>query len=301
MTTSRARGPHGRFGPAEREQCERLIAWGLAEDLGDAGDLTTEALVAADASGQAAIVSRSSGVLAGLPAAEAVFRTLDSPVQWERRSQDGDQLAEGTVLATVRGPIRSLLSGERLALNFLTHLSGIATLTRRYVEAAGPDCAVYDTRKTLPAWRVLEKYAVRTAGGHNHRMGLFDAVLIKDNHLAHWHAVGGPKRTIADAVRRARESVPSAAFIEIELDRLDQLDEALAGAPDAVLLDNMPPETLREAVAIRDSIAPRVLLEASGGITLETVARVAATGVDRISVGALTQSAPALDIGMDWR
>jgi nicotinate-nucleotide pyrophosphorylase (carboxylating) len=201
-------------------------------------------------------------------------------------------------VATVTGPLDKLLIGERTMLNFLTHLSGIATLTRRFVDAvAGTKAQILDTRKTLPGYRVLEKYAVRCGGGTNHRMGLYDGVLIKDNHLAAWTK----SESIADAIRTARRKSPGVS-IEVEVDTLEQLREALKGQPEIVLLDNMTPARLREAVAIRDALngQPQVLLEASGGVALETVREIALTGVERISIGALTHSAPALDLAFDW-
>ena len=208
------------------------------------------------------------------------------------------------------GP-RSLLSGERIFLNLIGRLSGIATLTRRYVEAiAGSGARIYDTRKTTPGWRRLEKYAVRLGGGHNHRTGLYDAILIKDNHLALGAAgQGAAHLSPAQAVRRARELVESMAaaqsgeplIVEVEVDTLEQLAMVLGEGPDIVLLDNMPPDVLTQAVDLRDRVAPGIELEASGGVTLETVARIAATGVERISVGALTHSAGSLDVGLDWR
>jgi nicotinate-nucleotide pyrophosphorylase (carboxylating) len=212
---------------------------------------------------------------------------------------DGSSLDVGTVVAELTGPVRSLLAIERVALNFLTHLCGIATLTARYVAAvAGTDATICDTRKTLPGLRALGKYAVACGGGVNHRLGLHDAMLIKDNHLAHlpadqWQAV------LSDAIERARADRPGLAFVEIEVDRIDQLRPALACNPDFVLLDNMSVPQLRQAVSIRDAEAPGVQLEASGGVTLETVRPIAEAGVDRISVGALTHSAPALDLAVD--
>jgi len=292
------------FSAPEAEACRKLIELGLAEDLSAQGDLTTTALVGPSAKGEAVLVARSPGTLSGLPAVGAVFEAVDSSLVLQPRKDDGAPLQSGDVVATVRGPVRSLLSCERLALNFLTHLSGVATLTQRFVAAvADSRCQVYDTRKTLPGWRLLEKYAVRQGGGHNHRAGLYDAVLIKDNHLAYWQQPAGQPghpRNVADAVRHARDAAPSAQFIEVEVDTLEQLRDALAGKPDLVLLDNMGPSVLAEAVALRDRQAPSVILEASGGITLETVAAVASAGVDRVSIGALTQSAPALDLGLDW-
>jgi nicotinate-nucleotide pyrophosphorylase (carboxylating) len=194
--------------------------------------------------------------------------------------------------------MRALLTGERTALNFLQRLSGVATLTRRYVDAAGSRAKILDTRKTTPGWRVLEKYAVRCGGGHNHRMGLFDGILIKDNHLA---ALGREPGAITKAVSAARAEAGGGLPVEIEVDRLEQLEEALACRPEIILLDNMSDEQMREAVARRAAVAPGVQLEASGGITLERIPAIAATGVDRISVGALTHSAPALDIALDYQ
>jgi nicotinate-nucleotide pyrophosphorylase (carboxylating) len=199
----------------------------------------------------------------------------------------------------VTGPIRSLLKGERTVLNFLTQLSGVATLTRQFVDAvAGTKAVILDTRKTWPGYRRLQKYAVRAGGGTNHRMGLYDSTMIKDNHLAAWSSA---RKSIAAAIEQVRSSVPAGISIEVEVDTLEQLKEALAGNPDIVLLDNMPPVMLQQAVAVRDRTAPGVLLEASGGVTLERICEIAETGVDRISIGALTHSVIALDIGFDWK
>jgi nicotinate-nucleotide pyrophosphorylase (carboxylating) len=288
------------FTPAETVACRRLLELALEEDLGAVGDLTSQAVIPEDLQGHAAFVARAAGVVAGLPAAAMVFATLDRRLAFEPRVADGAAVGVGMQLAAVRGPMRGILAGERTALNFLQHLSGIATLTRRYVDAvAGLPCKVLDTRKTLPGWRLLEKYAVRQGGGHNHRLGLYDGVLIKDNHLA---ALGRGPDAIAEATRMAhrlvqlRRSVP----LEVEVDTLEQLDRALALKPDIVLLDNMAPDQLREAVRRRNQAAPGVLLEASGGVTLATIRAIAEAGVDRVSVGALTHSAPALDIGLDY-
>jgi len=226
-----------------------------------------------------------------------VFAKLDPTIQWDARCNDGESVSAGLVIANVSGPLNSLMIGERTMLNFLTHLSGIATLTRKYVEAAsGTRAKVLDTRKTLPGWRLLEKYAVRCGGGTNHRLGLYDGVLIKDNHLAAWTESG----SIAEAVRTARSRSATGVSIEVEVDTLVQLEDALAGRPDIVLLDNMQIESLQQAVAIRNRIAPDILLEASGGVTLDTVNAIAKTGVERISIGALTHSAPGLDLAFDW-
>lgn len=289
------------FGQSERTAADKLIELALAEDLHDAGDLTCQALIGEQDEASVQIVAREAGVLAGVPVAQRVFDKLDRELRWDHHIIDGSLLEAGTVVATISGPLRALLTGERTALNFLTHLSGVATLTRRFVDAvAGSTARILDTRKTLPGFRVLEKYAVRAGGGANHRMGLYDGVLIKDNHLAAW-VDSSAGHTIADAIRTARESVPANVPVEVEVDTLQQLIDALRGSPDIVLLDNMDVKKLREAVAIRDRQTPDVQLEASGGVTLETVAEMAAAGVERISVGALTHSAVALDLAFDWR
>jgi nicotinate-nucleotide pyrophosphorylase (carboxylating) len=289
------------FGLFEVTAADALIALALDEDLDRAGDITTRAFLDPEERGTVQIVARQPGVLAGLPVAERVFQRLDEQVVFKTLVADGSTLQRGTVAAEITGPVTSLLLGERTALNFLTHLSGIATLTRRYVDAvAGTHAQIVDTRKTLPGWRRLEKYAVRAGGGANHRIGLFDAVLIKDNHLAAWLAAD-PQHTIAGAVAAARERAPDAVVIEIEVDSLTQFEDVLPARPDIVLLDNMSCEQMRAAVALRDVSAPQVQLEASGGVNLETVAAIAATGVERISVGALTHSAAALDLAFDWK
>jgi nicotinate-nucleotide pyrophosphorylase (carboxylating) len=287
------------FGNAERAAAARLIELALAEDLGHAGDLTCRALVDSAERATVAVVARQAGILAGAPVAQLVFKTIDPEIEWHQSTADGTRLEAGTVIATVSGPLRSLLTAERTALNFLTHLSGVATLTRRFVDAAaGTRASILDTRKTLPGYRSLEKYAVRAGGGTNHRMGLYDGVLIKDNHLAAWTAAGKP---ISQAVAEARRVLEPGLPVEVEVDTLEQLRDALKTRPDVVLLDNMNLATLRQAVAERDASAAGVLLEASGGVTLETVRAIAETGVDRISVGVLTHSAPAVDIALDWR
>lgn len=288
------------FDITERTAALRLIELALEEDLAERGDITTSALIQPDERGTVQIVARQAGVLAGLPVARLVFEQLDRDVQFSSRVEDGSTVQRGTVVAELSGLVRSLLTGERTALNFLMHLSGIATVTRQFVDAiAGTSANIFDTRKTLPGWRVLEKYAVRCGGGRNHRVGLFDMVLIKDNHLAGWSA-SGANDTVASAVRAARSRVPSGIPIEVEVDTLEQLSNALAAAPDMVLLDNMDVPTLRQAVEIRNRLAPRTELEASGGVRLDTAAEIARTGVDRISVGALTHSAAALDLAFDW-
>lgn len=217
---------------------------------------------------------------------------------WRPLLQDGDPLCPGTLIARVEGPMRALLGMERTALNFLQRLSGVATLTAAFVaEVQGTKAQILDTRKTTPGWRALEKYAVRCGGGRNHRIGLYDAVLIKDNHLAWLEATGDP---IGRAIASSRANAPPGTVVEVEVDALDQLDRALSCGPDLILVDNLGPDDLIEAVRRRDERAPTIGLEASGGITLATVGPLAGTGVDRISVGALTHSAPALDVGLDF-
>ena len=283
-----------------------LIDQAIEEDLDAAGDLTSALLEDADAPARGRIVAREDGILAGAALApricERFGRRLGATLRFEPQADDGGGLRRGQCAGTLAGPRAALLSCERVLLNFLGRLSGIATLTARYVaaaRAANPDVCVLDTRKTTPAWRELERYAVRCGGGTNHRSGLFDAVLIKDNHLA-----GTPPRRLADVLRamvaRARARSPAPAFIEVEVDDLRQLDAVLrVEGIDVVLLDNFPIDALREAVRLRNTRAPHVALEASGGVTLETIGPIAATGVDRISTGALTHSARWLDLSLE--
>jgi nicotinate-nucleotide pyrophosphorylase (carboxylating) len=289
--------------------CRELVRLAIREDLDRAHDWTTLSLVPEETLGQAAVVARRGGVIAGLPAARMVVQEMDERLQWHEDLADGTAVVAGQRVAQLHGPARSLLTAERTLLNFLGRLSGVATLTRAFVEqVTGTKARIYDTRKTTPGWRRLEKYAVRAGGGWNHRLGLFDAVLIKDNHLALGASAGDVRYTPAQAVARARQLMDQAnadrftspLIIEIEVDTLEQLDQVLPAGPDIVLLDNMRPEQLRQAVARRDAQAPGVKLEASGGIDLSTVAEVARTGIDRISVGALTHSAVSFDLGLDW-
>lgn len=286
----------------EREEAKQLIKLALAEDLGDCGDLTSLSMIPDDSKAAVNIVARKPGYVAGVAVAEIVFQIYDKTVQFETKIPDGGELKPGDVVATVSGSTQSLLSGERTALNFLTHLSGIATLTSQFVKLVEhTDAKVLDTRKTLPAYRYLQKFAVRCGGGTNHRIGLFDGILIKDNHLAAW-AESSDK--VAEAVIASREFATKNGHevpIEIEVDTLAQYKDALQGAPDIVLLDNMSLDQLREAVSIRNESAPKVQLEASGGVNLTTIKDIAETGVDRISVGALTHSAIALDLAFDWK
>jgi nicotinate-nucleotide pyrophosphorylase (carboxylating) len=262
----------------------------LAEDLGIGGDVTSAATLRGDANFTASIVAREPIVVAGLDIAVAIFRALDPEVGLDQPAADGDRIEAGGVLVRLDGNGRAMLAAERSALNTLQHLSGIATLTRRYVDAIeGTGATLLDTRKTIPGLRVLDKYAARMGGAQNHRMRLDDGVLIKDNHVA---ACGG----VAEAVRRAK-SANTGFEIQVEVDRLDQVEPALAAGADRLLLDNMAPTMLREAVEL---VAGRVPLEASGGVTLETIRAIAETGVDFISLGRITQSAPAVDIGLDY-
>jgi nicotinate-nucleotide pyrophosphorylase (carboxylating) len=343
-----------------RDACRALVQMAMREDL-DGGDLsadiTTDALVPADTLGHAVVAARKPGVIAGLPCVPIVLSEYDPRLQWEPLVADGDfvslgqssrhalRVVDGTrsvpatmsgqAIGRVSGPARSLLAAERTLLNILGRLSGVATLTRRYVErVAGTRARIYDTRKTTPGWRLLEKYAVRLGGGHNHRLNLAEGVLIKDNHLSVGAEAGRSRHTPcavhdtrsgptaasgqqrdahfspAEAVRRARAYLAAQRvaasrgredpLVEVEIDRLDQLDDVLAAGPDIVLLDNMTPGDLRQAVARRDRLAPAIELEASGGIDLASVAAIVAAGVDRISVGALTHSATWFDVGLDW-
>jgi nicotinate-nucleotide pyrophosphorylase (carboxylating) len=295
-----------RFGPTERANAETLIALALAEDLGPTGaldsDITARAIIPGAARGACRFVARSEGIIAGLPVVQLLAEQsgLGLGADWQTFLDDGDRVLASTPIARIAGPMRSLLALERTALNFLQRLSGIATLTGRFVAAvAGTRAVILDTRKTTPGWRALEKYAVRCGGGRNHRLGLYDAVLIKDNHLA-WLSQG--TESIGAALIATRACAPVGTVIEIEVDSLEQLDEALETrvSPDIILVDNFGPDALAEAVRRRDARNPRVLLEASGGVTLNSVQALACAGADRISVGALTHSAPALDIGLDF-
>jgi nicotinate-nucleotide pyrophosphorylase (carboxylating) len=262
----------------------------LAEDMGEGGDVTSAAVIPADARLTATMASRDDVVVAGLPLAALFFRACDSQAEVELLVADGDRVPAGTALLRVTGRARALLTAERSALNTVQHLTGIATLTRRYVDAiAGTGCTLLDTRKTLPGLRVLEKYAVRTGGGTNHRMRLDDGVLIKDNHIA---VAGGIAEAVA-AAKAAGHGLP----VQVEVDRIDQIEPALAAGADRLLLDNMGPPLLREAVAL---VAGRVPTEASGGVRIETIRAIAESGVTYVSVGRLTQSAPAADIGLDY-
>jgi nicotinate-nucleotide pyrophosphorylase (carboxylating) len=287
---------------------QAILHLAIAEDLGTEGDWTTRALVDENTPGKAAIVARQPGVVAGLPGVKIALDSIDRQLCWLPQTNDGGTVAPGESVGTIEGPARGLLVAERIVLNLLGRLSGIATLTRQYADAvAGTNARIYDTRKTTPGWRRLEKYAVRCGGGWNHRGGLNEAVLIKDNHLALGkqttdHAM---RFTPAQAVARTRQFVALRAndptmIVEVEVDTLAQLEAVLPARPDIVLLDNIDPAQLSEAVARRNACNRAIELEASGGVNLATVRAIAQSGVDRISVGALTHSAVSLDFGLDW-
>lgn len=304
------------WSPLLEEDLRRLVRLAVFEDLDRGQDWTTVCLVPEKSRAAANVVARQAGVLAGLAGIPTVLDEMEIVADYRPLASDGDLVAAGTIVATLAGSARDLLTSERTILNLLSRLAGIASLTRRFVDAmAGTQARLYDTRKTIPGWRRLEKYAVHCGGGHNHRTGLYDAILIKDNHLAfgreeHGTAAYSP----AEAVRKAKAflaqqiagEVPRGApdphmLVEVEVDSLEQLREVLPERPDIVLLDNMPPATLREAVGIRNSGGYTSEFEASGGISLATIRAVAETGVERISSGALTHSAICLDVALDWQ
>jgi len=284
--------------------CRAIVRLAIAEDLGQQQDWTTVALVPADRQGAANVVTREAGIVAGMPAVAAVIEEMKSQLKASPTSADGERVEPGTTLVRLQGNVRDLLTLERTLLNLLSRLMGIATLASQYVaEVEGTSTKVYDTRKTTPGWRRLEKYAARCGGASNHRMGLYDAILIKDNHLAQR---GSAASDAADAVRDVRSFLKNQQdqtdlVVEIEVDTLDQFAAVLPAKPDIVLLDNLPPAMLRKAVKMRDDMAPEIQLEASGGVNLQTLREIAETGVERISVGALTHSARSLDLGLDWQ
>lgn len=290
------------WGEPLAEQVRVLACMAIAEDLGDQQDWTTTSLVPTDARASATIAAREAGVLAGLPVIAIVLEQLGAEAEFAARAQDGDSLAVGQAVGTLSGSAADLLTAERILLNFLGRMSGIASLTRQFVDAVSDTSAkIYDTRKTTPAWRILEKYAVRCGGGSNHRLGLHKAVMIKDNHIA---LAAQHDLTLSAAISKVRAALTSQGkqveAIEVEVDTLEQLGVILRDAPDIVLLDNMSNDQLRTAVAMRNEVAPDVVLEASGRVNLQTVGEIATTGVDRISSGALTHSARVLDLGLDW-
>ncbi|MDR3183275.1 MAG: carboxylating nicotinate-nucleotide diphosphorylase [Planctomycetaceae bacterium] len=293
------------WGPLIEEELRNLIEFALLEDTEALGDVTSLALINDGTEGSAVIAARQNGVLAGMHAIPLILQTVDPELSLMPLAENACSVVPGMKIAAIRGKALSILVAERLILNFISRLSGIATLTRQYVDAvAGTKARIFDTRKTTPGWRRLQKYAVVCGGGVNHRTSLADAVLIKDNHLV--LGAGNDKPlTPAGAVRKAQKFVKQhfavPIIVEVEVDTLEQLCEVLPVNPDIVLLDNMSAEQLEEAVQIRNQLNPAVKLEASGGINLNTVRAAAETGVDRISVGALTHSAPALDFGLDWQ
>lgn len=282
--------------PAAASGWRELVMLALAEDVGN-GDITTLSTVPETANAIGILLAKEDGVLSGVDVAAAVFAIVDSQIMFDSAKSNGDSIAVGDVIARFSGPARSLLTAERTALNIMQRLSGVATITARHVEATvNTRAVIVDTRKTTPGMRMLEKRAVLHGGGGNHRFGLADGVLIKDNHLA---AIGG-NHPIRDAVRAARRQAPHTMKIEVEVTNLGELDEALDVGADIVLLDNMDTDTMKQAVGQRDAQSPKTLLEASGGITLSRIPEIAATGVDMISVGALTHSAAALDISLEF-
>ena len=277
----------------EPREIERIVAMALDEDA-PWGDLTGETLIPEAATATAELVAREPGVFSGARVVEATFRLVDPRIAVEALATDGDRFEAGDVLARVHGPARGILRAERVALNLVQRMSGVATLTARYVDAvAGTGARIVDTRKTTPGLRSLERQAVRDGGGRNHRRSLSDAVMAKDNHLAVLTAGGAD---LATALREARERMPHTAHLEVEVDRIDQIEPVLAGGADTIMLDNFTVDELRSGVEL---IAGRAIVEASGGVNLDTVGAIAATGVDVISVGALTHSARALDLGLD--
>lgn len=300
------------FDKQTKTDCLVLIEQALAEDLNGTVDCTSWSVVPEGVTGSARFVSREAGVACGLQICELVLQQAAQQLELECHVQDGDTIEKGTALATLRGTARKILLVERTCLNFMCRLSGISSLASRFaVKAEGTAAKVYDTRKTTPGWRRLEKYAVKCGGGENHRMGLYDALMIKDNHLAMFSSVvDHAENTIPVALKNARDWIAEHAselphgkktVLQIEVDTLDQYRIALSCDPDIILLDNMTTDQLREAVAIREQESkPAVLLEASGGVNLSTVEAIAQTGVERISVGALTHSAINFDIGLDW-
>ena len=282
------------------DSIQPLLTLALDEDIGP-GDLTSDVLIDTQAAARGDLLAKADGVAAGLLFVAAILQRVDGRLRFEQAIQDGERIPRGTILGRITGPVRPMLTVERTLLNFTQALSGIATFTSQFVDAAaGTDAIILDTRKTTPGWRYLEKYAVRMGGGMNHRTGLHDGVLIKDNHLA-VRAPNHMGETIAGLVREARSRISEEIPIQVEVEQIDYLEEVLASEPDVVLLDNMTVPMIREAVVRRDRLfgdrGPA--LEASGGITLDNVRAVAETGVDRISIGALTHSAPILDISLD--
>ena len=285
------------FQETDKDKILKIIKDALYEDIGE-GDITSAGLIPESAQISGAFLAKEEGILAGLALAKIIFEEIDAMLAFQTFCNDGLKIRAGQQIACVSGNARSILAGERLALNFLQRLSGIATLTAKFVKAiAGTPAKIYDTRKTTPNLRILEKSAVRFGGGYNHRMGLFDQVLIKDNHIAIAKKEGFER--LSDIVQRAREKVLAEAKIEIEVNNLDDFEDALAGHPDIIMLDNMSLADMKKACDIVRNLPKRPLLEASGNVALENVRQVALAGVDIISVGAITHSAKALDISLE--
>ncbi len=288
------------------DDARQVVRLAVREDLGRQMDWTTVALIPTEASGKAQLVARQNGVAAGLRIVPLLIEETQASIHWLPRIEDAFTFSAGDVLGELEGSVRDILTLERILLNFISRLCGIATQTRRFVEqVADIGVAVYDTRKTTPGWRRLEKYAVRCGGGHNHRCGLFDAILIKDNHLAFSGWTNSPDaalRAVRAFISQTETHYPGLAElpVEVEVDGLNQLEKVLPEKPDLVLLDNFTLADLKHAVALRDQLSPQTILEASGGICLENIREVALTGVDRISVGALTHRATAIDVALDW-
>ena len=295
-----------------RDACRRIAQIAMDEDVRHGIDCTSHALIDSNVKSSATFVSRKPGIVCGVRAAGEILQQLAPQLTLTTHIEDGSAVQPGDRIASIAGTARDILGSERIALNLMGRLSGISSLTRKYVDCvSGTQAKVYDTRKTTPGLRLLEKYAVACGGGENHRMGLFDAILIKDNHLALSREIHrGRDDTLAKAIQMARDWIDKnqdrlphgrKTILQIEIDTLKQLEQALPAKPDIVLLDNMNVEQLREGVRLRNDTAPSVSLEASGGVTLETIGAIATTGVERISVGALTHSAVNFDIGLDWR
>jgi nicotinate-nucleotide pyrophosphorylase (carboxylating) len=297
------------WGPTLEDDCRQLVRLAVREDLDQGYDWTTVALIPEAGVGRARLVARQAGVAAGLSCVPIVLDEMDTSLQWQPAHRDGDLLERDECLGVISGSARDLLTSERIILNLLGRLSGIATLTRQFVDrVAGTRAAIYDTRKTCPGYRRLDKYSVHCGGGRNHRSGLYDAVLIKDNHLAFGRSDASQPFGLTEAIEQTRQflanTLPAdrleSIILEVEVDTLEQLTEVLPSQPDIILLDNMTGEQLSRAVAVRDASGSATQLEASGGVRLDTVRAIAETGVERISVGSLTHSAPTLDIALDW-
>ncbi len=286
------------FNTFENKAFTLLLNMAIAEDLDSIGDITSKATLPKELMGKATLVGRADGILAGIEAAERTFKKIAPQTQWSSFLEDGAKLKHNSVIALIQGPIQSILSAERIALNFLQRLSGIATLTSKFTEKVNDlPVKILDTRKTTPGWRYLDKFAVRCGGGCNHRMNLSDGILIKDNHLA---ALGGGAPAIQKSILLSRQFSPGTWDVEIEVDNLEMFETSLQSNPNIILLDNMSLADMATAVSHRNSIAKNILLEASGGINIQNVREVALTGVDRISIGAITHSAPALDLALDY-